>query len=262
MEKKLIILFCVLAVAAQAHGQGKTVAVQPKEVIVATVGNESFDLDSSEEVIPAGSDSKRLVGIAWEYVREILHRQGYTIRLRLYPWARALSMCKSGVVDIIYPASVNAERKLDFTFSKKPVYTIKYLPYVNANSSLEWKNLDSLKGKNVGLMSSWSYGDDFMNSGQFSKLPVNTIEEGFLMLEARRIDAFIGYEANHDRYLNRNGIAGKFRKLPAFGSAFEYCMGASGNPRVQAILDDFDKGFQALESDGRLKKLDALWTGK
>lgn len=224
-------------------------------VIVATVGPNDANSGKIEEIIPPGSNSTRVKGLAWDILRESFHSMGYTVKLRLYPWKRAFNMTKNGDIDILYPTSKTKEREEFFNFSKESVYFVDFVVYTRKSESMNWNGISSLNGMKIGQMNGWNYGDQWTSSMAIKKHDIRNILEGFKMLDKGRIDGFVGYESNFDRHLKRAGLLGNYKKLPAFGSSEEYLAGTNKSKRVKKILQDFDAGKKKIMKNGTLAKI-------
>ncbi|WP_181870063.1 ABC transporter substrate-binding protein [Halomonas sp. DQ26W] len=213
----------------------------------------------SEVVIPPGSDSARFHGYSWDIVRESFHAQGYTIELVITHWARALASVRQGEVDLLYPTGMNTERLAYFSYSETPVNDAAFLVYVNHEADIDWQGLASLNGKTIGMVRGYNFGDEWAEREGISKYPLNSIEQGFRMLQRGRLDGFAGYETNWDHVLKEMGLQGEFDKLPEFGASREYVVGLKDNPDTERLLSDFDAGLQAIQESGEYQRIIERW---
>jgi polar amino acid transport system substrate-binding protein len=215
--------------------------------------------EGSDEHITPGKDSKKLQGYSWDILRESLHASGYAIDLKIYPWVRAIDETKRGNVDVIFPAGLTKERQTFFHFSKTPVNQANFLVYVQKDSNIRWDGLTSLAGLNIGAMRGWNYGQKFEEKKLKPKM-ISKIIKGFQMLEAGRIDGFVGYEVNFDYALKQSKLQpGNYKKLPAFDFSKEFLAGSKDNPKVQQILADYDKGKDIIDNNGVMDKIKIKW---
>lgn len=212
-----------------------------------------------EVVVPPGSDAGRFQGYSWDIVRESFHAQGYTIELVITHWARAMASVKEGNVDLLYPTGMNSERQAYFSFSESPVNDAAFLVYVSQDTDIEWQGLASLEGKTIGMVRGYNFGDEWTDQVGISKYPLNSIEQGFRMLQRGRLDGFAGYETNWDYVLKGMGLQGQFDKLPEFGASREYVAGLKINPDTERLLRDFDEGLQAIKGSGEYQRIAERW---
>lgn len=212
-----------------------------------------------EEMVPPGSDASRFQGYSWDIVRESFHAQGYTIELVITHWARAMASVREGNIDLLYPTGLNTERLAYFSYSESPVNDAAFLVYVNQDADIEWQGLASLEGKTIGLVRGYNFGDEWSEQEAISKYPLNSIEQGFRMLQRGRLDGFAGYEMNWDYVLKGMGLQGEFDKLPEFGASREYVVGLKVNPDTERLLRDFDAGLQAIKENGEYQRIVERW---
>lgn len=252
----LIIVFICMASAASA---------QEKIVNVTTLDDYSpycfpkSDKKSFKELIPPGSDSANLQGYSWDVLRESFHAAGYTIKLSVYPWKRAEYETKSGLEDIIFPTNRSKEREEIFYFSKESVDQVNFLVYVSMDSTIQWEGLDSLNGLTIGQMNGWALGKKWSEQNKIKKDDVNTIIQGFKMLDMGRIAGFAGYEISFDYALKNEKWKTQYRKLPSFDSSTEYIAGAKTNAKVPDIIKDFDLGKQKIVENRTFDLISKKW---
>lgn len=215
--------------------------------------------DRPNEMIPPGADSSQLQGYSWDVVRASLHEMGYTIQLTIAPASRCLSNAEQGLVDVIFPASKNRERQKTFLFSKETVNSARYVVYIPADTNFKWEGLESLNGRRIATLRRWTYGDKWEANKQIIREETESIRQGFDMLDRKRVSGVVGYEISYDAFLKKEGMAGRYRKLPYFDTNFEYLIGGRAHPAASAILDDFDKGKRKIIKNGTFEKITQKW---
>lgn len=212
-----------------------------------------------EVILPPGNDVARFQGYSWDILRESFHAQGYTIELVITHWARAMASVREGNVDLLYPTGMNSERLAYFSYSESPINDAAFRIYVNQDTDIEWQGLASLEGKTIGMVRGYNFGDEWAEQEGVSTYPLNSIEQGFRMLQRGRLDGFAGYETNWDYVLKEMGLQGQFDKLPEFGSSKEYVVGLKDNPDTERLLRDFDAGLQAIRESGEYQRIVERW---
>ncbi|MBF0376281.1 MAG: transporter substrate-binding domain-containing protein [Desulfamplus sp.] len=244
---------------------GSTVYAQEKIVSVATLDDYSpycfpkSSKKSFKELIPPGSDSVNLQGYSWDILRESFHIQGYTIRLTVYPWKRAVYDTKTGAEDVIFPTIKNPQREGDFYFSKESVDQVNFLVYVPLDSTIEWSGLSSLEGLTIGQIAGWDLGKTWSGNGKIKKDSITKIIQGFKMLDMKRIDGFAGYEINFDYALKSERWQTQYKKLPSFDASIEYVAGAKTNLKIPSILNDFDLGKRKIIENKTFELISKKW---
>lgn len=237
-----------------------------KIVSVVTLGDYapfSFIVSNSivEKVVPPGDKVTGYQGYSWDVLRESFHAMGYTIKLSIAPWPRAMQAFKSGKVDVLFPTGMNDERLKVFDYSLEFINEAKFLFYVRADTPIKWTGLESLKNLVIGVKRGFNYGDKWNSVDYVTKYDVTSTIQGFKMLDKGRIDGFIGYENTSDYILKQQGWNQKFTKTPSFDSSKEYVVVLKTNPNGQEFLQDFDTGKQKLIQSGRLEEIENFWFG-
>ncbi|WP_163831677.1 substrate-binding periplasmic protein [Spartinivicinus ruber] len=264
------VTFCLglIGITEQVSGQNKEQASlsQLKQLSVATlVGYPPFIIAkrnlraAHHEVVPPGVDSDNIMGYSWDVFRDSFHQQGYTINLKVYPWARAIEEVKKQNVDLLFPAGWTKDRSEYLLFSNESINKVDFLIYVKQNSTIKWKGLNALKDLRIGLMRGWNYGEQWKALQSIRKVPVSDVLQGFKMLDNNRVDGFAGYFPIFDYALNKANWSNQYRKLPAFDSTYEFVVSSIDNPRAKELITAFDKGKQALVKSGRLEKTQRTW---
>lgn len=187
------------------------------------------------------------------------HHQGYTIELKVYPWIRAMEEVKKMKVDLLFPTGKTLGRSKYLLFSDGAINKVDFLVYVQQGNSLQWQGLKSLKGLRISQMRGWSYGNQWAALTNVKKIQVGGILQGFKMLDSNRVDGFVGYFPIFDYTLRKVNWVNQYRKLPAFGSTYEYVVSAINNPRAKELVSAFDMGREAIIQSGQLKKAQRTW---
>jgi len=257
--KRNIIALTLLFASSILYGSEKIVSVATLEDYAPfgfVVGNGMV-----EGTLPPGKNLVSYRGYSWDVLRESFHTMGYTIKLSVSPWPRAMHNIKTGKADILFPTGKNKERLKIFDYSQEFINEANFLIYVRADSPIKWTGLESLRGLVIGIKRGFNYGDRWTSVDYVTEFDVGTILQGFKMLEKERIDGFLGYESNWDYILKQQGWMKKYRKTPSIGSSREYLVALKSNPNSLIILKTFDTGKQKLIQSGRLEELEKIWFG-
>ncbi|MBF0468110.1 MAG: transporter substrate-binding domain-containing protein [Desulfamplus sp.] len=252
----IIIIFMLTSSAVYA---------QEKIVNVATLDDYSpycfskSDKKSSGESIPPGSDSANLQGYSWDILRESFHAEGYTIKLSVYPWKRAVYDTEAGIEDVVFPMIKSQEREVNFYFSRESVDQVNFLVYVPLDSTIEWNGIESLDGLTIGQVRGWNLGSQWSKNSKIKKDDMTKIIQGFKMLDMGRISGFAGYEINFDYALKNEKWNTKYKKLPSFDASIEYVAGVKTNPRVPDILNAFDLGKRKIVENKTFDRISQKW---
>jgi len=117
-----------------------------------------IDLDSANAPFMSVKDGKA-VGIYPAIIQAAFKHMNVAVTLQPEPWKRALEETDNGKAGIggVYK---NADREKKYDFSDK-LFTEKIQVFYSKTAPVAFGRLDDLKGKKVGVIRGWSYGDDF-----------------------------------------------------------------------------------------------------
>ncbi len=216
-------------------------------------------VQTAGEMIPPGTDSRQLQGYSWDVVRESYHTMGYTVKLYVVPWERAVHYLKTGKVEAIFPANRTQERDKTFQFSNGIVDEMRMVVYLPFDSPLNWNGLESLDGLRVAAVRGWSYGEKWENNLSIRKEMTDTILQSFEVLDKNRLAGVVGFEAAYDYALKQQGIIQRYRKAGPFATIREYLMTLKGSSGGVLAREVFDKGRERIDENGVLSEMSAKW---
>lgn len=134
-------------------------------------------------------------GFMVEIAKEIFEKAGHKVNYKSVNWARAIAETREGKIHGIIGAS-RADAP-DFIIPKRPQGQSTNFYWANHDERWEYKKLDSVKGKKIGVINSYSYSDE-IDQAIHDKNPSFVIVSGedalakmIRMTEAKRLDAFI-----------------------------------------------------------------------
>jgi polar amino acid transport system substrate-binding protein len=196
-------------------------------------------------------------GISMELIRAAFATQGYTVKWENVPWARAEAGVKDGIYDFLPDTWMTEARKAYLAYSDP--YAVNEVVFIKKKGdSFEFNGLDSLKGKTVGIVKDYGYGDVFMKSALFTREEAVDIITNIRKLTLGRVDLTL-----------EDGIVARatIMKLdPGLLSQIEFTKGSLSsnnlyiapglkNPRYQEIIAAFNKGLKAIKADGSYQKI-------
>ncbi len=212
-----------------------------------------------EETIPPGEQSDYFTGYSWEIARAAFHAVDWTITLRITPWARGMEELREKKTDILFPTGKNPTRLEYMQYSDNSVVDVNFLIYKNAGDSIGYDGLRSLEGEPVAVVRGFNYGEAFNQADYIDKVSVESIEQGFDVLEEGRVVGFAGYDVPWDYRLRQWGRADDFEKLAPFDGTKEFLAGLQDHQPGTEALEAFDKGFQRIKENGTLAEIRERW---
>jgi polar amino acid transport system substrate-binding protein len=196
-------------------------------------------------------------GLSLEIIRAAMQTQGYTVKMAYVPWARALAGVTDATYDILPDAWMTEERKATLSFSGP--YTSNDILFIKKKGDpFEYKGLDSLKSKTVGVITGYGYGDAFMNSSLFKREGAGDLLTNIRKVVAGHIDLTL-----EDQIVAKSLISKadpslldqiEFTKNSLSTNALYIAVGLQ-NPRQKEIIAAFNKGLAIIKSNGTFEKL-------
>ena len=165
------------------------------EDIAVSIGNPPFMYEYNGEA----------EGIFPMIAREIFGRINVPVEIKAIPWTRALAYADMGKVGII-GIYKNEERLKKYDYSDE-IYTAKTMIYVLKENDFEYKNIGDLRGKRIGVIRGWSYGEEFdreKTKNYFYVDEVNDDETNFIKLVSGRLDCLLIIKESADCFLKDN----------------------------------------------------------
>lgn len=175
-------LFCLLCLSWASF---------PHQAFSAEVITLKADLWCPYTCDPASGEPGYMVEIA----REIFHEAGYEVNYKIDNWARVVDEVRSGQIDgLVGAARADAP---GFVFTAEPFGRSQNFFWAMKDSSFHYTDHQSLKGKKVGVINSYTYGDEVdayvkKKDPSFVVISGNdALEKIVKMISAHRLDAFV-----------------------------------------------------------------------
>lgn len=194
-------------------------------------------------------------GISVELVKQALATQGYELDMRIMPWARALSEVEEGNIDILVGAWFTEARTKSLRFSQE--YLKNQVKFIQlSGGSFELDGLASLKGKSIGIVRGYGYGDEFMQA-DLNRQEASDLQTNLKKLLDGRIDLTLEDEVVAKAIMVQQGMDVSKFAFTANALSTNPLHIASGlkNPRSQELIDAFNKGLAVITADGTLDKI-------
>lgn len=133
-------------------------------------------------------------------IREGLKTKGIELEVKFFPYIRAQKEAASGKFVGYFPEWPSDLPKEGFSASQT-IYESPVVFVVPKNKPLTWKVIDDLKGKTIGVVNGYSYGDDFTKAQTGGVIKVDAANDEATNLRkvvGGRLDAAV-MDANNAR---------------------------------------------------------------
>jgi polar amino acid transport system substrate-binding protein len=224
---------------------------------------ETIAVDEANPPFMYAGDGKA-AGIYPALLDEAFKRMAVPVAITAMPWKRAIAGIDAGQNGVggIYQ---NAERLTKYDFSAK-LFDEVILVYVPKAKPFPFKDLSSLKGKTVGVIRGWSYGDDFdaaVKNGTIATEGVAADSMNFAKLAVGHLDAVLAIKEAGNALLAGNqdyGAKIEVEALPLTSNPSYLAFAKSAGKAP--LLGQFDKTLAAMRADGSFDKIVATAVSK
>ncbi|MFE8070905.1 transporter substrate-binding domain-containing protein [Marinobacteraceae bacterium S3BR75-40.1] len=196
-------------------------------------------------------------GVAIAIAREAFKTQGHDLEFTFVPWARAIDGVKNADYDALIGTWWTEERTAFLEYSDD--YLTNQIKFIKRkDDDFEFDGLKSLKGKTVGTVRGYGYGDDFANADYFSRAPAARLLTNIRKLIAGRLDLTL-----EDELVARSLIAKEapelldkiaFTNNPLSAQTLHVTSGLK-NPRHKMIIEAFNKGLKEIKANGTFERI-------
>lgn len=226
------------------------------------LAGETVDVDSGNPPFmyqtPNGA-----AGIYPALIREAFKRIGEDVTIETLPWRRALISIDTGEAGIggIYKT---AERQGKYDFSDK-LFEERVNLYVPRGQGFSYQGLASLKGKTVGVIRGWSYGDDFdaaAKAGLFQVQEVSGDLQNFEKLINGRVDVVLAIREAANVMLAAPELQEKVEVLSTPLMIKPTFVAFNKSAHKADLIARLNRAIAAMHADGSYDKIvSGTWTG-
>ncbi len=193
-------------------------------------------------------------GIILEIARAAYKTQNYEIEMKFVPWARAIEGVKEADYDVLLGTWYTKERTEFLLYSDSYLENkIKFIKRKGDN--FEFNGLDSLTGKNVGVVRGYGYGDAFLSATNFNRPEGKNLMTSIKKLVAERVDLTLEDEIVARAMLKKQAPElldqVEFTKNALSTNPLHVTSGLK-NSRHKKIIDAFNKGLKEIKNNGTL----------
>ena len=143
--KRIFFAFIVLGFGVSLWAQGKALTA------------------SADPWPPFVDNNNPTDGLSLEIIRAAFQTQGYTVNMTYTPWARAEADVAKGVIDILPDTWMTEDQAKILVYSDP--YAKNALKFIKRKGDpFEYTGIESLKGKEVGIIKDYGYEDTFIKS--------------------------------------------------------------------------------------------------
>lgn len=222
---------------------------------------EPIHLVSGDDYAPYADSKLPEGGMTTELVRKAFAELKREIKVEWQPWARGLEETKNGNFAGTFPYLKNPEREKDFLYSAVLV-SLKDRAFIKAgNKKLDFNNIASLAGTTICLPLGWSANSklaEMIKNGKIKTQSPKDISTCVKMVDAGRADYFVSSDTQGTAAIKTGGVSDGAVVMadsqPLADNSLYFVVGKN-TPRSKELLDDFNKGLEALHKSGVYEKV-------
>ena len=201
------------------------------------------------------STSTTIDGIDARIMRSLAERSGIDVEFVQCPWTRCIAFIKDGHADLITSFGKTEERQAFTHYLGDPYFVDSisfWVPRISGKNIREHADLIDLR---IGTTAGSTYFPRFDQDTNLNKVRVDFEEQMFKMLDADRIDAFIGFESSMRYQLAGKQLLEQFKQVEYFVPSSEYYVGMSKkSPRI-ALRKTITKELAAMREEGEIERI-------
>lgn len=196
-------------------------------------------------------------GYGVDLLNRLASENGHSVRLELFPWARAQHMVATGKAQILLGAYRSAEREKLFRFAAQPFFRDEMVFYATTATPSRWKgNYNELENLPIGVANGWLYSPEFERHRAHLRLVTsNTIDDGLRLLARNITVLYVGNQRDVDPVVRKLGLEQTIAVVePTLGHDDAFFAFAQ-DPESDALRQAFDASFARLVQRGELRTL-------
>ena len=195
-------------------------------------------------------------GIYPVLLNAIFERMDIDVDIIALPWKRALLMGKNGEVGIggIYQT---AERLKIFDYSI-PIYTECVMLFVRKRKNLSVTDLTDLKGKTIGGLLGWSYGDELdraRKEGQLVMDEVQNDEANFKKLISGRLEGVLALDLTGKLIIRQQGYQDQIAVIGKPVAVNDTHLVFAKKSAKKHLLQQFNAALKSMREDGTYEQV-------
>ncbi len=152
------------------------------------------------------------VGLDMDLLEALEAKTGFKFTVKRYPWARAMSHMRHGLVDMMTGLAKTQERQGFIDYVDTSYYSCSTAFYTQANLPKKVLKYDDLYFYEIGYVRDSFYFEPFNSDQELNKHGANTEDQLLRMAQRYHLDIFIGTDCQVDYELVKRKMTGQIKK--------------------------------------------------
>jgi len=205
--------------------------------------------------IQNGNENMYTNGFAVEIAKEIFTKIGYEAVFNVVPFAKGIEMMKSGEMDGMMTVYKTTERESFVDYPKESIAPDSQSFFALKESNIKFDgDINNLKGKKIGIVQGYTYGDDFSNAvtnGTVTSETANDAASNLEKLLNNRIDVILDGKYTVLYNLKLKGKLDRVQELtPESRTPALYLVFSKKSNIDKTIIDRYDEILGQMKKDG------------
>ena len=212
-------------------------------------------VDAADAPFMYDADGKA-AGLYPMVIAEAYRRIGRDVSIAAIPWKRAVEGADEALNGVggLYKTASRLEK---YDYSDK-LFDEVLVIYVRKDHGFDFAKIGDLKGRTIGVIRGWSYGDSFdeaRRNGLFTAEETSGDDQNFAILDAGHIDSVIAIREAAETAIANQGWQGRFEALPTPLSSNPSYIAFNKSAGKQNDLRRLDAAIAAMRADGSFDRL-------
>jgi polar amino acid transport system substrate-binding protein len=221
-------------------------------LLLCSLAANAAELKLAADEWPPFTSEKQGQRIAVDLVQTALHKASVKSKVQIVAWQDVLSGIKTNQYDAIVGAWKTPDREQYLLFSR-PYLENRITLIGRQNNKIDFENIDQLKGKKIGIVSGYAYGDEITNNKGIKKVAGETVAENIKKLLRDKVD-FILADALVAQAIKEYLPAEITHKLKIYDKEVVtqslYFAVRKNHPNAQELVDKFNSAIDQMIADG------------
>jgi polar amino acid transport system substrate-binding protein len=208
-------------------------------------------------------------GYVNDVVKAAFERAGWTVHMKVMPYARCKAMVLTGALAACFSASKTSDLDGKLLYPRHPVFEAQNILVAPMRSALpgcdtrQWASrptIGTVRGYEyiVGVNAMFEHDHAIRENSDSEVSNLRKLEAGRLDAALITVDAVKRLEI----VAQLAHVGGGYKTVCNFGSEPAYVAFSSRHPQGQAALEAYEQGFGRLQSDGSILALQKLWRSR
>jgi len=200
-----------------------------------------------------------VMGISPDIIREVFHRMGYNVKIKLVPWKRALEMAKDNEVDGFFSAYKSAEREDIYIYPNESLLVEKNVFVVRKDSTITYDgDISKLDKHGIGTLIGYITLDKYIEKKIITNVdrsPNTEASLNKLMNGDRNVDLVVNTNYIIWYTAEKMGIADSLKELSIpLTETPSYLVFSKKKDRSEMVAK-FEAELQRMKTDGSYDRI-------